>query len=64
MGWPFFFVFQVPARFARVPGFEFCICLGFGVLDFEFPLTAVSPSAVVCDPLDTFSANALQSICQ
>jgi len=41
------------ARFARVPdsGFqvsdlEFGIGLGFGVLDFEFPLTAVSGSVV------------------
>ncbi len=43
------------ARGARVSGFrfqvsdlEFGICLGFGVLDFEFPLTAVNGSVVSC----------------
>jgi len=40
------------ARFARVPGFKFQVRFGilnlnlFGIWNFEFPLTAVSQSAV------------------
>ncbi len=45
------------AGFARVPGSRFGSFNLFGIFNFEFPLTAVSPSAVVPSPVNIFFTN-------
>jgi hypothetical protein len=43
-------VFKVPHQ---VWNLEFSICLGFGILNFEFPLTAVRGQGSIFSPLDS-----------
>ena len=45
------FTGRLAPRFVCVPSLGFCVCLGFGVRDFEFPLTASGLPAAVSGQL-------------